>query len=103
MEYLGNPDQKIVHAFAIDETHIYLKCKKCKFHLHGSSGNLLNRKEDRSGHCPYNKYDLIIIDDKTIRGELGKTKRILKRTLPKYKKMYERQLMKNEDININKL
>ena len=103
MGYLGNPEDKTVHAYAIDETHIYIKCKKCKFHRHGSCGHLLNRKEDRSGHCPYYKYDVVVIDDDTIRGEIGKSRKILKRTLPKYQVMYEIQQMKANDINVNNL
>ena len=97
MEYLGNPEDKTVQAFAVDETHIYIKCKKCKFHLHGSCGNLLNRTENRSGHCPYYKYSDVVINNKTIRGELGRSKKILKRSLPKYREMYETQLKEKED------
>jgi len=71
-----------IHAYAIDMTHIYIKCpmhKRKTFHLHGSCGNLLNRTEHRCGHCPILKYSEIIIDNDTIRGEIGKNKQILKR------------------------
>jgi len=97
----------LVHAYAIDETHIYIKCSKCKYHRHGSCGNLLNRNESRSGHCPYFKYYDIQIDDNTYRGSVGRTGRLLKRSRKKMDALHECQkqkqelyLMEKEDKNV---
>lgn len=80
-----------VKAFCINDVHIVVKCpnpKKCmkyKFHRHGSCGELHNRIESRCSHCKIINYDEIEINDDTLRCDLGKTGKPLKRSFSKYK------------------
>ena len=79
-----------VNAYCINDTHIVIKCpnpKKClrsKFHYHGSCGELHNRVESRVSHCQIIDYDEIEITNHTLRCDLGKTGKPLKRSFIKY-------------------
>ncbi len=86
-----------VHAYAINDVHIIVKCPHCSkqrrtspYHRHGSNGKLYNREESRSSHCSTIRYDTIIIDNDTLRCDLGKSGKPLKRSFKKYllKMMY---------------
>ena len=85
-----NSDNSTIHAYAINDVHIIVKCpckKECykrPYHRHGSSGNLSNRVESRCSHCLVCNYDTIIIDDDTLRCDIGKSGKPLKRSFDKY-------------------
>ena len=82
-----------VPAYCVNDTHIIIKCpnpKKClksKFHRHGSCGELHNRIESRCSHCSIIDYHEIEINDDTLRCDLGKTGKPLKRSFRKYLNM----------------
>lgn len=76
---------KSIHAFAINDVHIIVKCPYHRYHRHGSFGDLSNREESPSCHCDKIEYDNIIIDDDTLRCDLGKSGQILKRSFKLYK------------------
>lgn len=56
-----------VHAYAINDKEILIKCPYCRYHIHGSLGNILDRIEDKVSHCEIVKYNKIIIDKDTMR------------------------------------
>jgi hypothetical protein len=83
---------KFIHAYAINDVHIVIKCphhKKKTFHRHGSCGDLHNRTEDRVSHCDQCNYDTIVIDDDTLRCDLGRSGQPLKRSFSKYIQHYK--------------
>ena len=76
-----------IHAYAINDIHIIIKCphhKKTTYHRHGSCGDLYNRTESRGSHCDKCDYDTIVIDDETLRCDLGRSGQPLKRSFKKY-------------------
>ena len=78
-----------VHAFAIENKHIHVKCKKCGMHRYGSNGDYKsNRVEDRNSHCPFNPgNENIVIDDDTLRCDVSSiTGKPLKRSFKYYLK-----------------
>lgn len=77
---------KNIHAFAVNDRNIIVKCPHHKYHTHGSMKNLKNREEGRVSHCDKMDYNNIIIDDDTLRCYIGKTGKPLKRSFKIMKK-----------------
>tara|TARA_R110000787_G_scaffold56065_1_gene129073 strand:- start:130 stop:393 length:264 start_codon:yes stop_codon:yes gene_type:complete len=80
-------DIRTIHAFSINNVHITIKCphhKKKTFHRHGSCGDISNREEPRCSHCTECNYNNVIIDDQTLRCDLGKRGQPLKRSFQYY-------------------
>ena len=75
---------KNIHAFAVNDVEIILKCPHHKYHQHGSNGNLSNREESRVSHCDKIDYNNIIIDSDTLRCDIGKSGKPLKRSFKLY-------------------
>jgi hypothetical protein len=80
-----------IHAYAINDVHITVKCPHCSnqrrtssYHRHGSNGKLYNREESRLSHCSTIRYETIVIDNNTLRCDLGKSGKPLKRSFKKY-------------------
>ena len=86
--------ENAIHAYAINDTHIIVKClhskerRKRPYHRHGSCGELHNRVEHRVPHCDKCNYYSIVIDDDTLRCDLGKSGQPLKRSFKKYAGLY---------------
>ncbi len=82
----------VLEAYAIDNTHIYLKCpySKSTYHLHGSCGDLTNRYEHRGSHSKFFDNYYIHITDNTIRGSM-RNKRVLKRSMKTMNKLWLKQ------------
>lgn len=74
-----------IHAYAINDVNIVVKCPDGELCFHGSCGNLANREESRFSHSKNYDYDNIIIDDDTLRCDIGKSGRPLKRSFKLYK------------------
>ena len=88
--------ENLIHAYAVDTTHIYYKCPWCKkrktIHKHGSCRNLLSRKEHRCSDCPnFDGGYYLVIDDDTVRGTV-RNNRILKRSLPILERIHAKQI-----------
>ncbi len=79
--------KKCIQAFAVNDVHITIKCphhKKKTFHRHGSCGDLSNREEDRCSHCDKCDYNTVVINDETLRCDLGRSNQPLKKSFKKY-------------------
>jgi len=68
-----------IHAFAINETHIIVKCPHYKSIKYGSGGELDNRETHRICNCDRCNYEYIIIDDDTRRIDTYAAERLLGR------------------------
>ena len=75
-----------VHAYSIDDIHFYVKLPDGSFTKHGSAGDLKNRIESRcsADHTTKYKYDTIIIDNNTLRCNLSRSFKPIKRSFEKY-------------------
>ena len=94
----------VVPAYSVDLNSITFECpfhRKKTLHFHGSNANLKNRLTHRGSHhhnfkkpapcCLDNGYYLEITD-KTIRGTIGKSGKILKRSIQPLLKVLDKQL-----------
>ena len=73
-----------IHAFAINKRKIIVKCPYHNYHEHGSAGDLGNREEDRYSDCDKLEYNCIIIDSDTLRCDVNKKGKPLKRSFKFY-------------------
>jgi|TARA_R110000803_G_scaffold73109_2_gene136865 hypothetical protein len=90
-----------LEAYVVNDTHIIVPCpfhRGKKYHIHGSSGRLLNCKTHRSSHCvpgAYPKGYYIKVTDRTERAYIGKSNQILKRGYQELQDLYAEQLSTN--------